>query len=115
MSSGGASGYCYWGNSNTTGANDTTDKIFLVGAKKQSTDVDGGIREYGSAITYSNSNCYASGGHLYSNNTKVSVEGHTHSNYSTSDTKNTAGSNNNTTNTLFLIGAKSQTTGTAGV
>jgi len=47
----------------------TTSKIFLMGATSQSAS---------NKTTYSNVNCYASGGHLYSNNTKVSVEGHTH-------------------------------------
>ena len=57
---------------NTTGAVNTTSKIFLVGSKTQTTNND-------YARTYSNSKCYTSGGYLYSNSTKVSVEGHEHS------------------------------------
>ena len=49
---------------NTAGADNTTDKIFLVGPKSQTTS-------NGTARTYSNVNCYASGGYLYSNGTKV--------------------------------------------
>ena len=49
---------------NTAGADNTTDKIFLVGPKSQTSS-------NGTARTYSNVNCYASGGYLYSNGTKV--------------------------------------------
>ena len=48
----------------------TTSKIFLMGGTSQSTS---------NKTTYSNVDCYASGGYLYSGSTKVSVEGHTHS------------------------------------
>lgn len=48
----------------------TTSKIFLMGGTSQSAS---------NKTTYSNVNCYASGGYLYSGSTKVSVEGHTHS------------------------------------
>ena len=53
---------------NTAGSTNTTSKIFLIGSTLQSSNPQ----------TYSNANCYASGGYLYSNNTKVSVEGHSH-------------------------------------
>ena len=53
---------------NTAGSTNTTSKIFLIGSTSQSSNPQ----------TYSNANCYASGGYLYSNNTKVSVEGHSH-------------------------------------
>lgn len=46
---------------NTTGSNQTTEKIYLVGATSQD--------NY--AQTYSNINCYASGGYLYSGGNKV--------------------------------------------
>lgn len=49
---------------NTTGADNTTSKIFLVGSTSQTSNNE-------SARTYSNSNCYASGGYLYSGGTKV--------------------------------------------
>lgn len=54
---------------NTTGANDTSSKIYLVGATER-TDA---------AQTYSHDTVYVgTDGHLYSNNKKVSVDGHTH-------------------------------------
>ena len=56
-------------NTESSGASNTYNKIFLIGAEEQAT----------TAKTFTNSKCYASGGHLYSNSTKVSVEGHTHS------------------------------------
>jgi len=49
---------------NTTGADNTTSKIFLVGPTAQTSS-------NGSARTYSNVNCYASGGKLYSNGSEV--------------------------------------------
>lgn len=49
---------------NTAGADNTTSKIFLVGPTAQTTN-------NGSARTYSNANCYASGGLLYSNGEEV--------------------------------------------
>jgi hypothetical protein len=58
-------------NTNTYGRTaNTTSKIFLMGGTSQSAS---------NKTTYSNVNCYASGGYLYSGSTKVSVEGHTHS------------------------------------
>ena len=55
---------------NTYGRNaNTTSKIYLMGGTTQSNS---------NKTTYSNVNCYASGGYLYSGGTKVSVEGHTH-------------------------------------
>lgn len=58
-------------NTNTYGrTTNTTSKIFLMGGTSQSAS---------NKTTYSNVNCYASGGYLYSGSTKVSVEGHTHS------------------------------------
>jgi hypothetical protein len=56
------SGYItsYTDTKNTTGADNTTSKIFLVGPTAQTSS-------NGSARTYSNSKCYASGGYLYSN------------------------------------------------
>lgn len=57
-------------NTNTYGRNaNTTSKIYLMGGTTQSAS---------NKTTYSNVNCYASGGYLYSGGTKVSVEGHTH-------------------------------------
>ena len=54
---------------NTTGASNTSSKIFLIGATSQSPAVQ----------TYSHDTAYVgTDGCLYSNNTKVSVEGHTH-------------------------------------
>jgi hypothetical protein len=53
---------------NTAGSNQSTSKLYLVGATSQAS----------SATTYSNSSVYASAGYLYSGGTKVSVEGHTH-------------------------------------
>lgn len=54
---------------NTTGASNTSSKIFLIGATSQSSAVQ----------TYSHDTAYVgTDGCLYSNNTKVSVEGHTH-------------------------------------
>lgn len=44
---------------NTTGADNTTSKIYLVGPTAQTSS-------NGNARTYSNSECYASGGYLYS-------------------------------------------------
>lgn len=44
---------------NTTGADNTTSKIYLVGPTSQTSS-------NGNARTYSNSECYASGGYLYS-------------------------------------------------
>lgn len=56
--------------SDTYGRNaNTTSKIYLMGGTTQSAS---------NKTTYSNVNCYASGGYLYSGGTKVSVEGHTH-------------------------------------
>lgn len=49
---------------NTAGADNTTSKIFLVGSTAQTSS-------NGSARTYSNVNCYASGGKLYSNGSAV--------------------------------------------
>ena len=49
---------------NTAGADNTTSKIFLVGPTAQTSS-------NGNARTYSNVNCYASGGKLYSNGTEV--------------------------------------------
>ena len=49
---------------NTAGANDSTEKLFLVGATEQSDNPQ----------TYTNVNCYVSGNHLYSNNGKVITE-----------------------------------------
>ena len=49
---------------NTAGADNTTSKIFLVGPTAQTSS-------NGNARTYSNSGCYASGGHLYSNSKQV--------------------------------------------
>ena len=46
---------------NTAGSTNTTDKIYLVGAKEQGDNPQ----------TYSNVNCYASGGKLYSNGSEV--------------------------------------------
>lgn len=54
----------YTDTKNTTGADNTTSKIFLVGPTAQTTS-------NGSARTYSNSNCYASGGYLYSGGLQV--------------------------------------------
>jgi hypothetical protein len=59
----------YTNTKNTAGSNNTTSKIFLVGATSQAD----------SPQTYSNAGCYAYNGYLYSGSTKVSVEGHTHS------------------------------------
>lgn len=53
---------------NTTGSTDSTEKLYLVGAKSQAANPQ----------TYSNSKVYTQNGKLYSNNTEVSVEGHTH-------------------------------------
>ena len=47
---------------NTAGSGNTSDKIYLVGAKSQNAN---GVQ------TYSNSSCYASGGYLYSGGSKV--------------------------------------------
>ena len=55
---------CYTNTKNTTGADNTTSKIYLVGPTDQTTS-------NGSARTYSNVNCYASGGKLYSNGSVV--------------------------------------------
>ena len=89
-----ASGYLYSGGTkvltsytdtkNTAGADNTTSKIFLVGPTAQTSS-------NGTARTYSNSSCYASGGYLYSGGTKVSVEGHSHSNYLTTSGGTTTG------------------------
>ena len=49
---------------NTAGADNTTSKIFLVGPTAQTSS-------NGTARTYSNANCYASGGKLYSNAKEV--------------------------------------------
>ena len=49
---------------NTAGADNTTSKIFLVGPTAQTSS-------NGNARTYSNVNCYASGGKLYSNAKEV--------------------------------------------
>lgn len=46
---------------NTTGTTNTTSKIYLAGATEQSANPQ----------TYSNANCYASGGKLYSNSKEV--------------------------------------------
>lgn len=55
---------------NTTGATDTSSKIFLIGATSQTVNPQ----------TYSHDTVYVgTDGCLYSNNTKVSVNGHTHS------------------------------------
>ncbi len=54
----------YTDTKNTTGADNTTSKIFLVGPTAQTTS-------NGNARTYSNVNCYASGGKLYSNGKEV--------------------------------------------
>lgn len=54
----------YTDTKNTTGADNTTSKIFLVGPTAQTIS-------NGSARTYSNSNCYASGGYLYSGGLQV--------------------------------------------
>lgn len=54
----------YTDTKNTTGADNTTSKIFLVGPTAQTTS-------NGNARTYSNANVYASGGKLYSNAKEV--------------------------------------------
>ena len=70
-------------NSDTYGRTaNTTSKIFLMGGTSQSNS---------NKTTYSNVDCYASGGYLYSGSTKVSVEGHTHSDYALVDGSNATG------------------------
>ena len=54
---------------NTTGSTDSTEKLYLVGAKTQAANPQ----------TYSNSKIYIQNNKLYSNSTEVSVVGHTHS------------------------------------
>lgn len=49
---------------NTAGTTNSTSKLFLAGATTQAANPQ----------TYSNVNCYASGGHLYSNGQKVSTD-----------------------------------------
>ena len=53
---------------NTTGSTDSTEKLYLVGAKSQAANPQ----------TYSNSKVYIQNNKLYSNSTEVSVYGHTH-------------------------------------
>lgn len=53
---------------NTTGSTDSTEKLYLVGAKSQAANPQ----------TYSNSKVYIQNNKLYSNGTEVSVIGHTH-------------------------------------
>lgn len=58
----------YWAASDPdakTSSSNTTNKIYLVGATYQS---------FSGQSTYSNSNCYASGGYLYSNGKKVDMD-----------------------------------------
>jgi hypothetical protein len=52
---------------NTAGTTNSTSKLFLAGATSQAANPQ----------TYSNVNCYASGGHLYSNGLQVATDGWT--------------------------------------
>ena len=116
---------------NTAGADNTTSKIYLVGATAQGAN----------PITYSNDKCYAEGGYLYTNGSKATTAYDVTSainqelygsttkpngaqvittenlasaaqnagiNTVDTDTKNTAGSTNSTSTMLYLIGAPSQ-------
>ena len=89
---------------NTTGGDNSGSKLFLVGMTAQTTN-------NGNSRTYTNSNCYTSGGYLYSGGLKVATESwvsdqHYITGYT--DTKNTAGTTNLASTKLFIVGATSQ-------
>jgi len=89
---------------NTTGGDNLGSKLFLVGMTAQTTN-------NGNSRTYTNSNCYTSGGYLYSGGLKVATESwvsdqHYITGYT--DTKNTAGTTNLASIKLFIVGAASQ-------
>lgn len=116
---------------NTTGASNTSSKIYLVGATVQGAN----------PVTYSNDKCYAEGGYLYTNGAKATTASDVNGAINTelygstskpsgayvitsqnlasaaqgagittvdTDTKNTAGTTNSTSTKLFLVGAPSQ-------
>ncbi len=82
---------------NTTGATQTTDKVYVVGAKEQSAN----------PVTYTNQQCYIGTDNcLYSNGVKVA----TISDITDSDTKNTSGASQLSATKLYMVGAQEQST-----